>query len=320
MSESLHHLVLGAGPVGRGTALALAARGDRVTVVTRSGSGPEHLAIARQRADAADAEALTRLAGRAATIVNCVNPPYHRWPTDWPPVHRALMTTAERTGAVLVMMDNLYAFGPGRPMPMHELDPLLATGRKGAMRARMASELLAAHAAGRLRATLARASDFYGPTVRDSVLGARVVPRLLDHKRVTMLGSLDVPHSFSYMPDVIRTLVTIATDERAWGRPWHVPNAAAVSQRVAVETLAAAAGTGARMSALPKAALIAVAPFVPLLRELKETWYQFAEPFVTDSTLTEATFGLHATPFEDGAEATIAWWRAGADGPVTVDV
>lgn len=304
-----HHLVLGAGPVGAGVATELARRGLPVTVVTRSGGGPDHELITRVEADAADADTITRLADDAAAIFNCVNPPYHRWDTDWPPVHQALMTAAEKTGAVLVMMDNLYAFGEGRPMPMHELDPMLATGTKGAMRARMAADLLEAHAAGRLRATLARASDFYGPEVLGASLGERVMPNVLAGKKVALLGSLDQPHSVSYMPDVVRTLVTVATDERAWGAAWHVPNAPARTQRETVATLAAAAGTTVKVSTVPKAALRALGLFSPTMKALQEVWYQFDRPWITDSTLTEQTFGLTATPLEDGAAATVAWWR-----------
>jgi nucleoside-diphosphate-sugar epimerase len=307
-----HHVVIGSGPVGGGVAALLAERGEAVTVITRSGSGPDHALVTKVRGDAADAEALVRAADGAVSIFNCVNPPYHQWDTAWPPIHAAVMAAAERTGAVLVLMDNLYGFGPGSPMPMREGDPTNAQGTKGKVRSTVAREILAAHAAGRLRATLARASDFYGPQVIGSALGERVVPRVLAGKKVSLLGSLDAPHSVSFMPDVVRTLVTIATDERAWGKPWHVPNAPAVTQRQIVQALATAAGTTAKVSAVPKVALSALGVFSPLMRELKETWYQFAEPWVTDSTLTEQTFGLSATSLADGSAATVAWWRAQA--------
>lgn len=304
-----HHLVIGSGPVGSGVAMALADRGLPVTVVTRSGTGPDHELVTRLKADAGDVDALVRIADGAATIFNCANPPYHRWETDWPPVHQALMTAAEKSGAVLVMMDNLYGFGEGHPMPMREGDAMRAKGRKGAVRARMATDLLEAHEAGRLRATFARASDFYGPGVLGASMGERVLPNVLKGTKVGLLGRLDVPHSVSYMPDVVRTLVTIAFDERAWGKPWHVPNAPAVSQREIVGAFAAAAGTTVKVNSVPKAALSALGLFKPEIGALKEVWYQFAEPFVTDSSLTESTFGLTATPLAEGAAATVAWWR-----------
>ena len=304
-----HHLVIGSGPVGSGIAQRLAEQGSPVTVFTRSGTGPVHPSITLAKCDAVDAVALARHAEGAATIFNCANPPYHRWGTDWPPMHQAIITAAERTGAVVVMMDNLYAFGADRPMPMKPTDPLLATGEKGSVRARMATELLAAHAAGRLRATLARASDFYGPGVIDSSFGDRVVPRVLAGKKVSVLGRVDVPHSVTYMPDVVTTMVTIGTDERAWGQAWHVPSAPAVSQRDAVQALAKAAGTTVQVGSVPNLALTVGGLFNPSLKALKEVLYQFEKPWVIDATLTEQTFGLAATPLADGAAATVAWWR-----------
>ena len=44
---------------------------------------------------------------------------------------------------------------------------------------------------------------------------------------------------------------------------------------------------------------------VPPMRGLTETWYQFDAPWVTDSTLTEETFGLAPTPLADGIAATV---------------
>jgi nucleoside-diphosphate-sugar epimerase len=305
-----HHVVIGNGPVGSGVTARLVEEGLRVTVVTRRGSGISHPLVTRVAADAADADALTKAADSAATIFNCANPPYAKWETAWPPIHHAIMTAAGRTGAVVTMMDNLYGFGPGSSMPMRERDALRATGTKGATRARMATELLEAHRAGTLRATLARASDFFGPGVRDAALGERAIPKILAGKKVALLGRVDQPHSVSYMPDVTRTLVTIALDSRAWGSPWHVPNAPAVTQAELVGLLGTAAGTSSTASSIPKLALKALGLFNPTIRELQETWYQFAEPFVTDATLTEQTFGLSATSLEEAAHATIEWWRA----------
>jgi nucleoside-diphosphate-sugar epimerase len=304
-----HHLVIGSGPVGSGIAQRLADQGSPVTVFTRSGTGPVHPSITLAKGDAVDAVALARHAEGAATIFNCANPPYHRWGTDWPPMHQAIITAAERTGAVVVMMDNLYAFGADRPMPMKPTDPLLATGEKGSVRARMATELLAAHAAGRLRATLARASDFYGPGVVDASLGERVVPRVLAGKKVSVLGRVDVPHSVTYMPDVVTTMVTIAADERAWGQAWHVPSAPAVSQRDTVQAFATAAGTTVQVGSVPNLALTVGGLFNPSLKALKEVLYQFEKPWIIDASLTEQTFGLAATPLAEGAAATVAWWR-----------
>src|ERR671932_779043 len=129
------HVVVGKGPVGTTTADLLAARGHRVRVLSRSG-GTSTDAVEHRWVDAADADALAAAAHGAAALYNAVNPAYHRWVTDWPPVATALLTAAERTGAVLVTMSNLYGYGAPTG-PMGPGSPLAATDAKGRVRVAM---------------------------------------------------------------------------------------------------------------------------------------------------------------------------------------
>ncbi|MGF1429142.1 NAD-dependent epimerase/dehydratase family protein [Kitasatospora sp. LaBMicrA B282] len=304
------YLVVGSGPAGAATARLLADRGHAVRVVTRSGRPPEpgieHLAL-----DATDGERLTEAARGATAILGCAAPPYHRWADGWPPLVTALCTAAETSGAVLVMLGNLYGYGPVTG-PLTEDLPLAATGPKGRVRAAGWETARQLHEQGRIRAVELRAADFFGPGVTaGGHLAARVMPRLLRGKPVTALGDPAAPHSWSYLPDVARALVELADAERAWGRPWHVPTAPARSTRQMVDLLADRAGTGpVTVRPLAPALLTVAGLFSPLLRELKEIRYQFDRPFVIDATAYEAAFTVRATPLEEQLEATIAWWRA----------
>jgi nucleoside-diphosphate-sugar epimerase len=117
-----------------------------------------------------------------------------------------------------VIMGNLYGYGPVDD-PMTEDTPLAATGTKGRVRAGMWTDALAAHRAGRVRVTEARASDFYGPhAVHNAMLGERFVRPVLAGRSVHVLGDPDAPHTWSYLPDVGATLAIMGSDERAWGR------------------------------------------------------------------------------------------------------
>lgn len=303
------HVVLGKGPVGSTLADRLVADGHDVRVLSRSGGAStgrvEHLAL-----DASDAAALTRAAAGATALYNCANPPYHRWVQDWPPIAEALLTAAERSGPVLVVMGNLYGYGPV-DRPMTEGLPLAATGTKGRVRAAMWEQALARHHAGAVRVVEARASDFVGPRVTDGGhLASRVVPRVLAGRAVRVIGSPDQPHTWTAMGDVARTLAAMATDERAWGRAWHVPSALPVTQRQAVHGLCRAAGVPpVKVSAVPHLAVRAAGLVMPRMRELEEVRHQFTAPFVLDSSDATRTFGLEPTPLEDTWAATVAWWR-----------
>ncbi|WP_326592662.1 NAD-dependent epimerase/dehydratase family protein [Streptomyces sp. NBC_01294] len=303
------HIVVGFGPAGAATARLLAEQGHAVRVVTRSGGTPEP-GIEHVACDAADSERLTEAARGAAAIHGCAAPPYQHWASAWPPLAGSLCAAAEATGAVLVMLGNLYGYGPVDG-PLTEALPLAATGPKGRVRAAVWEQARQLHEQGRIRAVELRASDFFGPGVTDGGhLAARVVPRLLRGKSVSTLGDPDAPHSWTYLPDVARALVEAAGAERAWGRPWHVPTERPLSVREMVGRLAAQAGTGpVAVRRIPPAVVGVGSLFSPLLRELKEVRYQFDRPFVVDSSACEAALAFRATPVDEQVKATLDWWR-----------
>jgi nucleoside-diphosphate-sugar epimerase len=304
------HVITGAGPVGSAVAVRLARQGERVRVITRSGTGPAGDGIETIAADATDTERLAALAKGAAALYNCASPPYDRWPQDWPPLASSLLAAAERTGAVLVTMSNLYGYGPVSH-PMTEHDPLAATGPKGKTRAAVWAQALAAHNAGRVRVTEARASDFFGPGVRgQSPIGQRSIPRLLQGRAISVLGDPDVPHSWTYLPDIAAALVTLGADERAWGRAWHVPTSPPMTQRQIYAALARiAAAPAPTLRAIPPWLIRAGGLLVPSLRELGEVAYQFAQPFVVDSAAYQHLFGATPTPMDQALTATLTWWH-----------
>jgi len=299
------HVVVGKGPVGTATAQVLAERGHEVLVLSRSGGRSTEL-VEHRAVDASDAAALLAAVGRADVLYNAVNPPaYDRWTQDWPPIAAALLAAAERSGALLVTMGNLYVYGrPAGPMTAHS--PLAATDVKGRIRIRMWHDALAARAAGRLRVTEARASDFVGPTVPPAQSHlVRQLATVRRGRRAWVIGDPDAPHSWSYIPDVAATLVTLGTDPRAEGRAWHVPTTPARSQRQALADLAHAMGVEpGGVSGVPWPLLRAVGVAVPVVRELVDIRHQWDAPFVLDSAETTEVFGLAPTPWDDVVRAT----------------
>ncbi len=307
------HVVVGKGPVGSATAQLLAERGHEVLVLSRSG-GRSTDAVEHRAVDAADAVALTAAVGRADVLYNAVNPPaYDRWTQDWPPIAAALLQAAERSGALLVVMGNLYVYG--RPSgPMTAQSPLAATDVKSRIRLWMWQEALAAREAGRVRVTEARASDFVGPTVPAAQSHLmRQLATLRRGRRAWVIGDPDAPHSWSYVPDVAATLVTLGTEPRAEGRAWHVPTTPPRSQRQALTDLAAAMGAPpARVSGVPWPVLRAVGATSGQMREIVAIRHQWDQPFVIDATETTDVLGLTATPWDDVVRATVQAVPAGA--------
>jgi nucleoside-diphosphate-sugar epimerase len=296
------HVIVGAGPVGTAVATLLAERGEQVRLITRRGGGPQHPGIEPIAADATDADRLTALATGATALYNCANPLYHRWLTDWPPLAAALLTTAERTGAVLATASNLYGYGPVDG-PITPATPLAATEPKLRLRADLWRDVLSAHQAGRIRATEIRASDYIEA---NSIFSAALARPLRAGKRAYVPAALDAPHSWTSITDVARTLVTVATDERAWGEAWLVPtNPPQTVREIATRFTAVAGAPAPKLSRVPYPVLWAAGLFSPVLRELRITNYQWVRPFVIDSAITEQTFGLTPTPIESALKAIV---------------
>ena len=247
---------------------------------------------------------------RDATVVyNCVNAPYTDWATLFPPMHAAIIQGAAAAKATLVVAENLYMYGPVSGS-LTEATPFHPTTRKGRVRAQMAEDLMAAHRAGIVRATAGRASDFYGPGAgQQGIFGDRVIPPLLAGKAVSMLGKLDVPHTYTYVPDFGKGLVLLGAREEALGQSWHIPNAPTLTTRQMLTLFFEEAQLPPRMRAVPDLLVKMLGLVNPQMREVAEMLYEFNAPFVVDSSKFVQAFGDIATPQRDAIRQTLEWFR-----------
>lgn len=303
------HVVFGAGPVGLAVMTTLVAEGKHVRLVNRSGQANAPAGVERVAADATDREQTRRICQGAAVVYNCTNPPYHRWPELFPPLQAGVLAGAASAGARLVVMENVYMYGPTGGKPLTEDLPYAATTRKGRTRARMAEELLAAHREGQVRVAIGRASDYFGPGARLSAMGERVFYPALAGKPVRVLGEPDLPHTYTYVPDIGRGLVILGERDEALGQAWHLPSAQTISTRRFLEMVFAEAGHPPHLQSTPKWLIQGLGLFNPNIRELVEMYYEFEEPFIVDHSKFEQTFGHQTTPLAEAIRATVAWFR-----------
>ena len=201
-SDTPLHVVFGTGQVGRALVARLAEFGVTVRAISQQRPATLTQSVDWRSADVTDAEAAIDAAKGASVVYQCLNAPYTKWPQLFPTLQRNVLTTAERNGALLVSMENVYGYGPVAGRAMTEDLPLVATTSKGRTRAAMTAELMAAGEEGRVQVTIGRASDFFGPGVTDSTLGARVFANALARKRADFLGNPDLRHTYSYVPDI----------------------------------------------------------------------------------------------------------------------
>jgi nucleoside-diphosphate-sugar epimerase len=301
-------VVTGAGPVGWTVAEQLAGSGHRVRVLTRSGSGPTHPLVERVAGDARDASQLRKAFADASAVFHCIHGSAYTaaaWEAELPAAEQAVMGAAQEAGAVVVFPESLYSYSEPYSV-MTEDSPRAAAGGKRGVR----TELLQAREASATPTVSVVAGDFFGPRVRMAHGGERIVVPILAGGNVSVVGSARQPHSFTYVADLARAMITAAGMPTAWNSVWHAPTGPAMTQRELVHAFAEAAGQPEpKVRALPGWILRAGGMVSTDARELAETLYQFERPFVMDSSLSEATLGLAPTPLPEAAAATVEWWR-----------
>ncbi len=304
------HVIIGAGPSGRGVAERLHADGRRVRVVTRSGRADVPAGVEVVAADVAELASARRACDGAEVVFACIGlPTYTTWNEVWPAMMAGLLAGAEFAGARLVFADDLYMYGPVDG-PLTEDLPLSDHGKKPALRSRLTRMWQRAHAEGRVRVAAVRPSDFYGPGVRLSALGDVVVGRAVAGKTANVLGKPSAPHTFAYMPDVVRALVTIAdAADDAYGQAWHVPSAPALPMRELVARVYRELGRRPKMRVASHGLLWLAGLFDGDMRELRELLYQWTKPYVVDHSKFAARFWGDYTPLEAGIPETVRWFR-----------
>jgi nucleoside-diphosphate-sugar epimerase len=287
---------------------ALVRRGYRVRMVNRSGHASVPSGVEVVGGDASD-PGFSRQAATDAGVLQCLNPPYHRWVELFPALQAGVLAAAEATEAKLVVMENVYMYGRPRGRPLTEDRPYDADTRKGRLRARMANELLDAHRRG-VRVTIGRASDYFGPRGgAQSMLGDRVIPPALAGKPAQLLGNPDLPHTYTYIPDIGEALVLLGERDEALGQPWHLPNPETLTTRQLVELIYQQADYPPKLRVAPKLLLRLIGLFDPTVRELVEMAYEFEEPFIVDSTKFETKLGMTATPIQHAIAQTVEWYQ-----------
>lgn len=117
-------------------------------------------------------------------------------------------------------------------------------------------------------------------------------------------------HSYTYVEDIARALVSLGENDAALGRPWMLPTAPAESTQALATRLEPLLGREVKVARIPGFVLKMLGLFSPMMRELAEMAYQWELPYVIDDSQFRATFGYGATPIETQCAEVAAWARA----------
>jgi nucleoside-diphosphate-sugar epimerase len=254
------------------------------------------------------AEAKTAVAALEGiqTLVYLVGVPY----TDFrlhPILFEQVLTAATQAGVKrCVLVGTVYPFGFAQTPLVREDHPRNPHTFKGQMRKRQEDILLSADAAGWIRGTILRLPDFYGPRTARSYLSS-LFHAAAHRKTAQLIGPLNTPHEYVYIPDAARILFRLIQIEKAYGRTWHLAGAGRITLSELSKLVESIIGRRLRKMVVGKRSLQVLGLFDPFLREVAEMDYVQTRPlFLNDSALTELLGPLNKTSYADGVRASLA--------------
>lgn len=299
-----------AGAIGQSIASALQSQRRSYRVVGRSpaslraafGSDP-NAEIVTWNLD--DPSSIRAAAQGIDTAIYLVGVDYDKF-SQHPIVFRKALEGAIAAGVQrMILIGTVYPYGRAQTNPVREDHPRNPHSFKGQKRKEQEDMLFEADAAGKIHGAELRLPDFYGPGVDKSFLHSIFVAAA-NGGRAQVIGPVDRPHEFIYVPDVGPVVAGLADEPRAYGRVWHLGGPGTITVREVVNKAFALAGRPPKTIAASKTMLRLMGVFNPLMREMVEMHYLVTDPLVLDDSALRGLLGeVKKTPYDEGIRQSV---------------
>ncbi|MBV8623712.1 MAG: NAD-dependent epimerase/dehydratase family protein [Herbaspirillum sp.] len=294
-----------AGAIGQSIANAISAQGRHYRVVGRNQDSLRKAFGADPLAEITtwdpDSPASIEAAAQGiTTLVYLVGVNYTQFELH-PELMRKTLAGAISAGVRnILLIGTVYPYGVPQTLPIREDHPRLPHTFKGRMRKAQEDLLMQAHAAGQVRAAVLRLPDFYGPGVEASFLHG-ALKAAAQGGVADMIGPLDRPHEFVFVPDVGPVVAKMLDTPEVFGRIWHLAGAGVTTQRELVAEMERQSGRKLKTRVAGKTMLRLIGMFNPWMRELVEMHYLLTQPVIMDDSALQELIGpIAKTSYADG--------------------
>ncbi|HTE00008.1 MAG TPA: NAD-dependent epimerase/dehydratase family protein [Mucilaginibacter sp.] len=296
------HTILGAGgPVANALTRELENNNETVRLVSRKPIQPKGKNTTWQKADLLNYAELLAAAKGSTVIYLTAGLVYDAkiWQEQWPVIMQNFINLGKETGARLIFFDNVYSYGLVNG-PMLETTPYNPSSEKGKVRAKIATQLMDEAKVGNIRATIARAADFYGTDSQNSFFDMMVLDKYAKKQTAQLIGNPKKLHNFSYIPDMGRAMYLLGQHPESDNQIWHLPTAAPLTGKQFIELAAKTYGVAPKYFAVNKFMLWMYGLFVKVVMGTVEMYYQYNHDYDFNSDKFEKAFNFKPTSYEDG--------------------
>jgi nucleoside-diphosphate-sugar epimerase len=295
------HTILGAGgPVSNALTKELINHGGEVHLISRK-PVTQFSGVRWTGVDLKNRKELLKAVKDTGVIYMTAGLKYDKkvWALEWPVIMQNVIDVASETGARLIFFDNVYMYGHVKGA-MTENTPYNPSSKKGEIRAKIAEQLMSESKRNNIRATIARAADFYGAESMNSFLDSMVLQKISKGEKAMWMGNPESRHSFTYVPDAGKAMYLLGQDADTSNKIWHLPTAPAMKGKEFIELAAKIYGVQPKYMKVNKLMLQALGAFNPLISETVELYYQYQFDYIFDSSVFEKYFGISPTSYEEG--------------------
>ena len=295
------HTILGAGgPVSNALTRELESANATVKLVSRK---PVSTAgdITWAKADLTNYAETLQAAKGSDIIYLCAGLVYDKnvWQQQWPKIMQNAINVAKENNARLIFFDNVYMYGKVSG-PMTEATPYNPCSAKGEVRAKIATQLMDEVKAGNIKASIARAADFYGSEALKSFCDLMVLNKYAHNQKAQWIGKPETKHSFTYVPDAGKGMYLLGQHPESDNQVWHMPTAPALTGKEFIELAARIFNVAPQYNTINKFMMQLAGLFSKDIKSSIEMYYQYEHDYVFDSSKFEKAFSCPPTSYADG--------------------
>ncbi len=308
------YLVLGAtGSIGFAFTKQLLEQGIRATILVRNRQKAERLfnndpLLEIIVGDVTDPTKLNEVSSDKHVIFHGINYPYHKWEEFMKPVTRNVIGAARQNNATILFPGNIYSFG-NVSEKITEASIPTPTTEKGKLRLELLQTLETATQQGNCKVIVVRLPDFFGPNVTNGLIKP-IFGNAAKKKPIEWLINADVPHQFVYTPDAAKVFFRLMNEAEL--PDYFLINYAGTvvpSIRDLGKTIGQITGGPEKVKVNSKFILGILSWFIPVIKELKENYYQFENAVLLDDSKLKKRFSnLRPTKMETAISETVEWF------------
>ena len=309
------YLVLGAtGSIGFAFTNELLSHGIKTTILVRNKQKALTLfdnnpLLEIIEGDVNDLVTLKYISKDKDLIFHGINYPYNLWDKFMKPITANVIEAAKQNKATILFPGNIYPFG-NMTKKITEKTVAVPTTKKGALRLDLTKMLKEATQKDNCKVIVLRLPDFFGPNVTNGLIKP-IFGNAAKRKPIEWLINADVPHQFVYTGDAARLFFMLSQEK-------ELPDYFLVNYGGEVvpdiknwsKTISNISGGPEKVKVNSKAILNILSWFVPVVKELKENYYQFENTIILDDAKIKKLYPKFKTvKMEDAIWETINWFK-----------